>query len=361
MELPEGLDLDEKQLRQEFKQLSASLAKAVEASHQAQEETDLHAVWARRRPTRSVRAAYEKMGLGRDDLDEYAAEADEVYQDYYQSELKPQLVDSTHPIDWVPEEREEEPAIEGATRATPYAVMAVSDDVALLEESFPGGEVHNPYAVRVEGSKRENFYMNFFGQGSGLVGLWPGHNNNRFYELYWFFLHVPIKPVFWFSTGRVWLHGSIRCWADDAPFLSSKYAEINMSVGMHLVPLGVPNTALGSKSSPSLWSPHSSHTVDQVIHYAGQNIDVARWGGWLPELQWLWPKPAHYTKPHWIIVSARGHCSYRGTSHTMLNFEKGYSSTGSYGTPSYKVDPYGIYVGDILAYEMTPFLQGVEV
>lgn len=143
--------------------------------------------------------------------------------------------------------------------------------------------------------------------------------------------------VSWSCSTSIRLEGAIHCWADDS-WYDSLYAGIAVRSRLELRPYAATTSKIFAA------------TEKTVLEYGGQNIDVSLSQGWDVGLGPLLPKPFYRTTMHWVVVSVAAEASWRGESHVMLNFDKGYLVT-----PFMK---YGVYCMSATVFE--PFVLAFQ-
>ncbi len=328
MYVPEGLDMDEAQLREEFDRVSSDYAHSIEASFQQEEEDKSRYLdAAQAMPPPLVPEMLNTFGLTTEEIEQRNAMEEEIEREYYERKLRAQLIDTSHEDDTTPEALEDELQNVEGTQLVPYATLGVSNDMTLLEENFPDAEMHNPYAVAVKGESAQDAYVNLWGEGIGhhwATGA-PDFNTSKSLFVSWWYIHVPINGAYWYVTAFLRFVGAIRCYANDKKY-NSRFAGTSLRADISTRPFDITSSL------------HTKRKSSTLFNYAGQNLDIIRKGTWTPKFDRLWPSTRYFRKPHWIIVTVNGQCRVRGGgSNSMLNFSKGSTGSFPYALNSHRV------------------------
>lgn len=344
MEANQNSRLDPEQVSTSYVSLRSYLIAESEKQYAAEDSCRHKSSWREHRPKTADKYLLKKLGIDHARLNDWAAEELAAYREYYASEVEPQLTER-HPITSVPAPVESEMLDPQTRLPILYAILSVASDKDLLSEAPPGADIHNPwYEQQTNPSKCSDLFIERWGEGHGMYDatLLPEYHHYARQDLYWIYFYVPKSDqsvIPWSCSNRVWLHGAIHCWADDS-WYNYLYAGIEVSHSFFLVP---------SFIWPTNPSPAGTYTERMVLKYGGENIDKGGWGGWISELGPISPKPQFSTEPHWLVVHVTGKCFWSGNSHCLLNFSKGYSSTGSGASLHY--DKYGVYCWNCMVYE----------
>jgi hypothetical protein len=280
----------------------------------------------------------KKFGVSREEITKVADRDGRVYRDYYESKVRPKLVEGAAEVPpWPVERLDPQSCDPRIRRPIPYAVLAASSDAAHLEQTLPGAEVHNPWAELVAPGKAQQtqkFHMEVWGEGSGMVGFWPGYLGGYCDDIAWVFMWLPGKvppSVGFYNWGCVVnlsFFGAIHCYAHDT-CVTSKEAEIRLKASVTTVPL--PGISMGKKAPPTPKKMKILGFVSApktVIYHSGYDISVSESGypGWKTQLKTM----ADFfvaEHPHFILVEISAGTFVRGSgSHALLDF-----STGNYG------------------------------
>jgi hypothetical protein len=322
-------DLSPDQLYAGFNQVRRHLSGRFEAEHSSERDAQRRRAWLEKRPKEIDRRLLKACGITHEEIEKGLAAESAAYRAHCESVAERDQATSGDPDFGLPRVPDS-----GTSAAFPYAVVVIGD-TAKAVEALDSEASGNPDAWKVAGfSARQEFFLELVGSGTGFydASLIPEYNTSTYLAIQWYFLHVPFGDGEWSCSASPWFHGAYHVWSEDY-FLTSRYAGVSMAASLCLLPFGYPSPKYQAMQC-------TSHTI---IKEQGQNIDDARWGGWIPSLAKLAPEPAHRQKPHWIIVTAFGQVAVRGYAHARLDFAKGYTTSGSVEGGSYRATKYGVY------------------
>lgn len=299
----------------------------------------------------------KKFGVSHEEITKLADRDGRAYREYYESKVRPEIMEGAAEVPPWPVERLDprswDPRIR---RPIPYAVLAAASDTARLEETLPDAEVHNPWAQLVspgKGQQTQNLFLELWGDGSGLVGFFPGYAYGAWKDIAWFFLWVPGKvppSVDFYNWGcvvNISFYGGIHCYAHDT-CVTSKYAGVEVDASVTTLPLVViPSGKKPTLVSTTMQALGFVSGAKKVIDYSGYDINVCKSGypGWKTQRKTM----ADYfvaESPHFIVVEISAHVAARGGgSHALLDF-----STGNYG----------VHCEDVKVFETWPSKKPVD-
>lgn len=321
------LGLSPDQLYESFNEVRRHFADQFEAEFAQGQDSELRAAWLEKRPKELDRQLFKTLGLTLEAIEQQVAEEGKEYKAHHELVGQRDVLSSPDPHFGLP-------VVPSAnsSAAFPYATVVLGQTEEAIE-AFGGEASGNPDAWKLAGfSARQEFFLERWGSGTGFYdfSLIPEYNSHDFLAVQWYFIHMPFGDGEWSCSAKPWFHGAYDVWSDDH-FLTSRYASVEMTARICLLPFGIPVPRYHDMQCSS----------DTVIDEGGPNIDKARWGGWVPTLAKLSPYPVHRQKPHWIIVTVNGQATVRGYAHAKLDFAKLYTSSGS--GMSYRETKYGIY------------------
>lgn len=320
--------LDPEYVAASYEKMRGLLVESVERENRQQTAIDRRREWLARRPNAVDEQLHDRIGMRHEEVEALLAAESDAYREYYRSleTERTQAPRIEHPLGPSYLKLQDPDAI----LATPYAVLGVASDRAMLRDDFIEEEIHNPYAQKQDINIRRPLFVDLWGSGSGLYdwSFLPEYDTVRWAEVSWVHLYDPkwnpgSNPN-WSYYAHVWFHGTIACWSDDS-WWNSREAGIDVTTSVITIPVSIP------QMTQFWWLYMPSASSWQTIGYKDDNINLYHTDLW---------KRVYKTSPsswqrqiaQWVIVRVRSYVSVRGLAHAMTNFSSGGQPSLPFGT-----------------------------
>lgn len=183
--------LDPDEVTKSYLELRTYLIADAQRRHSEAAQAQQALEWREKRPETGEKYLLERLGVDPERTSEWAREKGSVYRKHYAAAVEPRLAETRHHV-WVPPTTDP-PVLDPRTRQlTPYANLIIASDKSLLSDAPEGVPVSNPlwppwYELQNNWTNCQGLFIDLWGEGNGLVGLFPAYNSGEWKEVYWFF------------------------------------------------------------------------------------------------------------------------------------------------------------------------------
>ena len=258
----------------------------------------------------------EKIGINPEEIDEQARKEGAVQREYFESVIRPKLMEAADSADdWPFEQLSPDILTQDSRQPIPYSVIGVASKADILKTTFSNSTIHNPWAeLRLPGKSQNLLKIPLFNlQGENGAGWYPMFPTPALPRLEWvdvsWLFYWPSGTSLWSCIPRVYFNGHIACGADDGIF-TSKQAGIEIEVYAKLYPVvwvpifATAKKAVGDVHSACCAFPSYNNSVIVASH-EGDNLYTSyyiRWADGFFSPGAMSPVTAVASQPHWVQV-----------------------------------------------------------